>query len=249
MTTGRPPISPHPDRRTPVVSGLGADEAAVGDMMDGNEFLCGVCNGDGAVFGVEDDVDKELKASDDGEQAVRIVPLPTPFQPSLSQFMDHCVTHYPYQSWCPYCVEGRGREFGHHRVVRDQSTTPTVSFDYAFISDNGDIETQEAYEAAGESAVKLLVVRDDKSKAIFGHIVPKKGIDDKSFAVDSLVEDVKWLGYSKLTLKSDNEPAIVKLLSEALRELRVNGVSQVLEEHSPEYDPRPMAQLRWELRC
>ena len=64
-----------------------------------------------------------------------------------------------------------------------------------------------------------------------------------------MVEDVKWLGYSKLTLKSDNEPAIVKLLSEALRELRVNGVSQVLEEHSPEYDPKPMAQLKWELSC
>ena len=59
------------------------------------------------------------------------------------------MTHYPYQSWCQYCVEGRGREFGHHRVVRDPNTVLTVSFDYAFISDNGDIETQEAYEAAG----------------------------------------------------------------------------------------------------
>ena len=97
MTTGRPPISPHPDRRTPVVSGLGADEAEVGDTMDGDEPLCGTRNVDGAVFGVEDDVDKELKASDEGEQAVRIVPLPIPFQPSLSQFMDHCATHYPYQ--------------------------------------------------------------------------------------------------------------------------------------------------------
>ena len=72
MTTGRPPISPHPDRRTPVVSGLGADEAEVGDMMDGDEFPCSTCNVDGAVFGVEDDVDKELKASDEGEEAVRL---------------------------------------------------------------------------------------------------------------------------------------------------------------------------------
>ena len=40
-----------------------------------------------------------------------------------------------------------------------------------------------------------------------------------------------------VTLKSDNEPAIVKLLSEALREFRINGVSQVLEEHPPESDP------------
>ena len=67
--------------------------------------------------------------------------------------MDHGVTHYPYQSWCPYCVDGRGREFGHHRVVRESSSTPTVSFDYAFLSNNGDIETQEAPEAAGDRAM------------------------------------------------------------------------------------------------
>ena len=79
-----------------------------------------------------------------------------------------------------------------------------------------------------------MVVRDDRSKAIFGHVVPKKGIDEKCFAVDSLVEEVKWLGYTKLTLKSDIEPAIVKLLSEALRELRTNGMSQILEERPPE---------------
>ena len=50
------------------------------------------------------------------------------------------------------------------------------------------------------------------------------------------MSDVKWLGYSKVTLKSDNEPAIVKLLQEALRELRVQGLEQTMEEHSPEYD-------------
>ena len=122
MTTGGPPIRPYPDHRTPVVSGLGADEVKVGETMVGDEFLCGVCNDDGAVFGVEDDVNEELKASDEVEEAVRIVPLPTPFQPSLSQLMDHCVTYYPYQLWCPYCVEGRGREFGHHRVVRESSS-------------------------------------------------------------------------------------------------------------------------------
>ena len=49
---------------------------------------------------------------------------------------------------------------------------------------------------------------------------------------------IQWLGYSKVTLKSDNGPAIVKLLSEALRELRIQGMEQALEEHSPEYDPK-----------
>ena len=39
-------------------------------------------------------------------------------------------------------------------------------------------------------------------------------------------------------MKSDNEPAIVNLLAEALRELRVQGLEQTMEEHSPEYDPQ-----------
>ena len=85
--------------------------------------------------------------------------------------------------------------------------------------------------------MKILVIRDSRSKAVFAHVVPQKGLDEKGYAVSALVEDIKWLGYSSVTLKSDNEPAIVKLLSEALRELRISGVPQVLEEHSPEYDP------------
>ena len=88
----------------------------------------------------------------------QVVPLPTPFQPTLSQFLNHCVTHYPYQSWCPYCVEGWGRESGHSRVTRESSATLTISFDYAFLSDGENVETQEAYEAVGESAVKFLFV-------------------------------------------------------------------------------------------
>ena len=91
---------------------------------------------------------------------------------------------------------------------------PVVSFDYAFLSDHDEIVTQEGFEVAGEGAATMLVVRDNKSKAVFAHVVPTKGIDEKGFSVDALVSDVKWLGYNKVTLKSDNEPAIVKLLQE-----------------------------------
>ena len=87
MTTGRAPIRPYPDHRTPVVSGLGADERKDDATVDGNEFLCGVCNDHDAVFGVEDDVEEDLKASDEGEQAARIVPLPTSFQPTIIRFL------------------------------------------------------------------------------------------------------------------------------------------------------------------
>ena len=143
---------------------------------------------------MEDGQGAELEASLEEEQALKVAPLPTPYQPTLSQFLDHCVTHYPYQSWCPYCVEGKGREFGHRATEKESCATPIVSFDYAFLSDNEDIETQQAYEEAGDGAVKLLVVRDNKSKAIFGHVVPQKGVDKEHFAVDALVQNLKWLG-------------------------------------------------------
>ena len=225
-TPGRPSVRPS-SNPVGVAGGRGGAAVNVGAGRDCEDIICGVV-----------DEDDEIEAAPEEEPAAKARPLPTPFQPTLSQYLDHCLTHYPYQSWCPHCVEGRGREFGHHVRVKEPSAAPTISFDYAFVSDNAEVKTQEEFESAGESAVKVLVVRDDKSKSIFGHVVPQKGVDEKGFSVSVLVEDIRWLGYTKLILKSDNEPSIVKLLSEALRELRVDGESVLMEEHSPEYDPQ-----------
>ena len=52
------------------------------------------------------------------------------------------------------------------------------------------------------------------------------------------MEGVKWLGDNKMILKSDKEPAIAKFLTEALTELRIEGVSELLVEHPPEYGPQ-----------
>ena len=58
----------------------------------------------------------------------------------------------------------------------------------------------------------------------------------RASAADVIVEDVKWLRYTKILLKTDNEPAILKLLVESLRELRIHGLEEVTSENSPEYD-------------
>ena len=55
--------------------------------------------------------------------------------------------------------------------MKESSATSTESFDYAFFSDGDEVKTQEALEAAGDSAIKLSVVRDDKRKTIFGRLV------------------------------------------------------------------------------
>ena len=195
----------------------GKDQVPVGD----DDFLCAPCD------------------EGDEEQAAVPATLPAVYQPTHSEYLDHCVTHYPFRAWCRHCLEGRGREFGHEaRGEKDLRAMPVISFDYAFISDRGEVKTLSDFTEAGEAAAKVLVIRDSRSKSVFAHIVPSKGVDEKGFAVKALVDDVKWLGYTRLTLKSDNEPAIVKLLAEALRDLRIQGLEQTLEEHSPEYDPQ-----------
>ena len=181
-----------------------------------------------------------MSPCEDEEQAEAIPCLPDVYQPTPSEFADHCITHFPFRVWCRHCLEGRGREFAHehHRGDKDVRSVPVVSFDYCFISDVGEIKTAEEFEAASDGAVKILVARDSRSKSVFAHVVPVKGIDEAGFAVTSIVNDIKWMGYSKVALKSDNEKPIVKLLTEALRELRISGLDQCLEEHPPEYDPQ-----------
>ena len=68
--------------------------------------------------------------------------------------------------------------------------------------------------------------------------MPSKGLDEKLFSVDNVVEDCKYLGYTKLLLKSDNEPSINRLGAEALKSLRIEGIEQVSDEKSVPYDPQ-----------
>ena len=86
----------------------------------------------------------------------------------------------------------------------------------------------------------LIVFQDSRAQFTFAHIVPLKGIHEQRFAVDCLVADVKNLGYNRIAMKSVQEPAIKKLMSEAIKSIKVQAddVIQVVPENSPEYDPQ-----------
>ena len=185
---------------------------------------------------VGEDDDGVIEAEDVQPQQT----MSTPQSPPRAVIEDHRIDHCPYRSWCDECVEGFGCERAHGQVD-DTHRIAMISMDYAFITRQGAIVS--AGDEGGDeqlwsdpTALKLLIVKDTKSKAVFAHTVPRKGVDEKRFSVDMVVADVLWLGYSKVLLKSDNEPAIVKLLKESLATLKVSGVDQVGEEHSPPYD-------------
>ena len=178
----------------------------------------------GAVFDAEEIEDVQPQQS-----------LKTPELPPHAVVEAHRIDHWPPRSWCKECNEGHGRERGHYRS-EESHRVAIISMDYAFMTKKGEIVVEGDPGWDDEEALKLLVVKDSKSRAVFAHAVPRKGIDEKRYAVDMVVEDVLWLGYSKLLLKSDNEPAIVKLLKESLASLKVSGVDQAGEEHPPPYD-------------
>ena len=89
VTSGRPSVRPLSEA-IGVIGGRGGTEAQVGCDSKPQEFTCELC----AL-----DDEEELKAVDEEEQAEAVSPLPTPFQPTICQYLNHCITHYPYQSW------------------------------------------------------------------------------------------------------------------------------------------------------
>ena len=101
-----------------------------------------------------------------------------------------------------------------------------------------------------QTTLKILVVRDSKTKAVFAHVVDRKGTDSDGYAVRRLVEDIAWLGHTKITLKADNERAIVKLLGEALRAAKteVQDLEQVQAEHPSAYDSRSNGEIENTIR-
>jgi hypothetical protein len=85
--------------------------------------------------------------------------------------------------------------------------------------------------------LKCLIVADYHSKSVFVTVVPQKGLDPEGYSVEYVVEAVKWLGYTRLILKSDNEPAMLAVVRAAVRNLRVQ-VEEIKSEQSIPYDSR-----------
>ena len=152
---------------------------------------------DGTIAAWEVDESKEIEAvADDVEDAQPQQVMPTPDLPSRAVIDEHRIDHWPPRSWCGECKEGQGREHRHGRVS-DQHRVAIVSIDDALLSRNGSVVVEGDPGWDDEEALKLLIVKDSSSRAVFAHVVPKKGVDAKRYAVDIIVDDVLWLGYSK----------------------------------------------------
>ena len=61
---------------------------------------------------------------DEQQEARKAKGIPAPRQPTEQERMEHELTHLPYRSWCPLCVQGKGRADNH---PKQHSKTPVIS--------------------------------------------------------------------------------------------------------------------------
>ena len=69
----------------------------------------------------------------------------------------------------------------------------------------------------------ILVVRDRWTKHFFAHVLPYKGVTKGPYRSKVLLNDIKKLGYSKLIIRHDPEPALTSVV-EAVK----NGFERTL---------------------
>ena len=193
---------------------------------------------------------EDAEAADEAEQGGQDVSdeedcgtkpvAPDPGTPTQAEIDEHNVDHLPYRSWCDCCVRGKATGEPHRRAT-PESRIPIIAFDYMFVTkDKVSMADEISDEDKKDAPVKILVVKDTKSKAVFAHVVKKKGADEEGYAVKRLAEDLAWLGYTKVILKSDGERAIVRLLKETLRVAKTDAqdMEQISYEHPPPYDSK-----------
>ncbi len=169
------------------------DESFIEDFCEGP-----VVEKHGEVEGIEKSEEDGGPGKENEAESLPRQRLPDPKLPTADEVAQHNIDHYPYRNWCRHCVEGRGRG-ERHASKTVESDIPIVGMDYFFMTKSV-TESKNELKEKGEDAdamveegraLKCLIVRDQKSKALFGHPVPQKGVDAKGYSVMRVVEDVK----------------------------------------------------------
>ena len=58
-----------------------------------------------------------------------------PRLPSQREVDEHNLTHLPYRSWCPICIQAKGKEMDHRRDDGKDRRFPEYSWDFCFPGD------------------------------------------------------------------------------------------------------------------
>ena len=113
-----------------------------------------------------------------------------PVQPTRCEVIEHNLTHLPYRSWCPHCVNGHGKTLPHFSQDPDEMyQVPMVSVDRHFMGTKEDEEKSQP----------ILATKDRESRKVFAQVVPSKGASHP-YPVKALLQNIDNLGHTKIIL-------------------------------------------------
>ena len=150
-----------------------------------------------------------------------------PVKPTQAMVDQHNINHLPFRSWCKYCVRVRGQSVGHYSVDHTEDQIPTIEVDYGFLGNKDSPATD----------LPVLCGRDRQSETVWSCPVPCKGIEDHPHGSNRLKEWLEETGYQRVMVKSDQEPAILAVVS-AVK----NGWAGEL---IPEAAPKEAHEVQW----
>jgi hypothetical protein len=170
---------------------------------------------------------EEISDAEDAEEAIEMdeepeearVPkvLKSPLQPTAREVDERNLTHLPFRDWCPHCIMGKAGNIPRKKQKDRERLVPHIHVDYGFLGTEED-----------EEKMIIQVARSEESRALLVHAVPRKGLAHVHGA-EQLIRDIEELGYKKVILKADNEPA-----THALREeVQKQREDETLLENSP----------------
>ena len=119
--------------------------------------------------------------------------------------------------------------------------------DCACLSAKGLFRLSELSEEDREHAVTVIVGYCSCSRSPFMHVVPSKATSMDKFAAERIVEDIVYHGHTRVIMRSDNEPALVALVGDAPKGLRIQQLDSAAAEVSVPYEPQTAGLA--EVRC
>ena len=139
----------------------------------------------------EGEVIPEKEEEEEGRVERKVRTLRKVGSPSQEEYDQHQLLHGEFRSWCPACVEGRGRPRQHRRNVDEEDEEPVVVMDFASMAAEGWLRTgreednEEEDEEEGEDEgdwypksgrIKMVVMKDKKYKTYVCTQYPPKAL-------------------------------------------------------------------------
>ncbi len=169
--------------------------------------------------GEDEDGSYHEEFEDQDESAPRVRFARSPSTPTKAEREEHEIHHTPFRSWCVHCVRGRSIASPHKSKGGEprEHQVPVVAMDYTFLGGQED-----------EAVAPVIVIKDGASGATMSQLVPCKGAS-VPWVQKSVSGFIRFLGYARLILKSDQEPAILELRKEIINGT-MNRQCEIIEE-------------------